>query len=306
MTPVLLTTLFILGLIGGFFSGLLGIGGGIIMVPLLLYIPPLLGLTAINMKIAAGITMVQSLAGSLSALLIHRRNNFIHRSLVLTMGSASLVGALAGSVWSKYLSGNIMLGIFAVLSLVASALLFIPLNKDNEEKKLEQVSFNKVLAVIIGLVVGLLGGIIGQGGAFLLIPLMLYIMRIPTRIALGSSVVIAFLSAIAGFAGKWSTEQIPFLMAVVLASGAVLGAQAGGKLTKQVQASTLRTILAVLIAGTALRMGYSLLAQYGTTTAMWVSTVGFALVGVLLVGYRRRSKTRKTRLEQSQPLQQNN
>lgn len=258
MTPVFLATLFILGLIGGFFSGLLGIGGGIIMVPLLLYIPSLLGLTAINMKMAAGITMVQSLAGSLSALLIHRSNRFVHRSLVVVMGSSSLAGALVGSVWSKQLSGNTMLGIFAGLALLASVLLFFPVHNDNEEIELADIGFSKTPAVLIGLVVGLLGGIIGQGGAFLLIPLMLYILRIPTRIALGSSVAISFLSASAGFLGKWSTEQIPFLLAIVLASGAVLGAQAGGKVSTKVRTSTLRAILAVLIAGTALRMGFSL------------------------------------------------
>ncbi len=306
MTPVFLATLFILGLTGGFFSGLLGIGGGIIMIPLLLYIPPLLGLTALNMKMVAGITMVQSLAGSLSAWLIHRRNRFVHRSLVLVMGSSSLAGALIGSVWSKHLSGNTMLGIFAGLALLASALLFFPVQNDDEEIELTDVHFSKTLAVLIGLIVGLLGGIIGQGGAFLLIPLMLYILRIPTRIALGSSVAISFLSALAGFFGKWGTEQIPFLLAIVLASGAVLGAQAGGKVSKLVQTTTLRAILAVLIAGTAWRMGFSLFSRFGTKTTLWFSTGTFAVVGVFFVIYRMRSKTRADMPQQNHPLQQNN
>lgn len=304
MTPVLLITLFILGLIGGFFSGLLGIGGGIIMVPLLLYTPPLLGLTAINMKMAAGITMVQSLGGSLSSLLSHRRNHFIHPALVLVMGTSSLVGAFIGSVWSNHLSGNTMLSIFAVLALLGSALLFLPLNNENEEMELAEVHFNKALAAVIGLVVGLLGGIIGQGGAFLLIPLMLYSLRIPTRIALGSSVAIAFLSALAGFIGKWGTEQIPLLMAIVVASGAIIGAQVGAKLSKWVQTATLRGILAVLIAGTALRMGLSQLEHYGKST-IWVSGVSFAVVCLLLIVYRIRMKTRNTGLKQKKPQQQN-
>lgn len=106
--------------------------------------------------------------------------------------------------------------------------------------------------------VGLLGGIVGQGGAFVLIPIMLYVLKIPTRIALGSSVAISFLSALAGFAGKWGTGQIPFVMALVLVTGAVLGAQAGGRLSKRLQTVSLRTILSMLISFTALKMWFEL------------------------------------------------
>ncbi|MHB1126240.1 MAG: sulfite exporter TauE/SafE family protein [Bacillota bacterium] len=290
MTPAFFTTLFSLGLIGGIFSGLLGIGGGIIMVPLLLYIPPLLGLPAINMKTVAGITMVQSLAGSFSALLIHRLNRFVHIPLVLVMGLSSLAGALFGSVWSKHLSGSTMLTIFAALALIASVLLVFPI-EDKDETDLAEIHFNKFLAVAIGLAVGVLGGIIGQGGAFLLIPLMLYLLRIPTRIALGSSVAIAFLSALAGFIGKWGTEQIPFLMAIALAAGAVSGAQIGGKLSKSVRTGTLRAILALLIAGTALRMGISLLSSWGTINLIWAATGLFTAVGLLFVIQRAITKS---------------
>lgn len=68
------------------------------MVPLLLYVPQLLGFASIDMKVVAGITMVQSLAGSLLALIIHRRNRFVHRPLVLSMG----MGSLTGGCWGQY------------------------------------------------------------------------------------------------------------------------------------------------------------------------------------------------------------
>lgn len=257
MTALLLFVLFILGVIGGLFSGLLGIGGGIIMVPLLLYVPSLFGFDAISMKTAAGITMVQSMAGSLSGIVVHKKSKFVHPQLVVNMGIGSVSGSLMGSFFSKQINGEVMLGIFAGMALMATILMFIP-HKRDDDLPIENVGFNKYLAFFVALLVGLLGGIVGQGGAFILIPMMLYVLKIPTRIALGSSVAISFLSALAGFVGKWGTGQIPFVMAIVLVLGALLGAQLGGRLSKRLQTASLKVILSVLIAFTALKMWFDL------------------------------------------------
>lgn len=257
MTPLLLTLLG-LGLLGGFFSGLLGIGGGIIMVPLLLYVPPLLGLNAIDIKTAAGITMVQSLAGSFSALAAQHRNNYVHRGLAFTMGLPAAGAALLGAVLSKHLSGAMVYAVFAGLALAAAGMMLFPSKAAPDETPTENVTFNRPLAGVTASFIGLVGGIIGQGGAFILIPVMLYVLKIPTRIALGSSAAIALMSALAGFAGKWGTGQIPLLTAAVVAAGAVAGAQLGGLAGPRMHARSLQAILAVLIAGTAMRMWYEL------------------------------------------------
>ncbi len=257
MTALLIVVLFSLGLIGGLFSGLLGIGGGIIMVPLLLYVPILFGLEAISMKTAAAITMVQSMAGSLSGLVVHKKSKFVHPQLVIYMGTGSFMGSLTGSFFSKQITGEVMLGIFAAMALVATVLMFIP-RKETDDLPVENVDFNKYFAFFVALQVGLLGGIVGQGGAFILIPMMLYVLKIPTRIALGSSLAISFLAGLAGFIGKWGSGQIPFVMAMVLVIGALIGAQLGGHLSKRLQTATLKAILSVLIAFTALKMWFDL------------------------------------------------
>ncbi|WP_407309260.1 sulfite exporter TauE/SafE family protein [Desulfosporosinus sp. SB140] len=257
MTTLLLFVLFALGLIGGFFSGLLGIGGGIIMVPLLLYVPSLIGLEAIPMKTAAAITIVQSMAGSFSGLMVHKKNDFVHTKLIIYMGSGVVLGSLVGSFFSKQIQGEVMLGIFAGMALIATVLMYIPRKKD-DDLPVENVELNKFLAFFVALLVGILGGIVGQGGAFILIPLMLYVLKIPTRIALGSSVAITFLSALAGFIGKWGTGQIPFVMAIVLVVGALIGAQLGGRLSNRLQTASLRTILSAVITITALKMWFEL------------------------------------------------
>lgn len=161
------------------------------MVPLLLYIPSLIGLEAISMKTAAGITMVQSLAGAFSGLMLHKKNKFIHRQLIVYMGFGSVAGSLAGSIFSKQINGQIMLAVFAGMALMATVMMFLPHKKD-DELPVEDVEFNKYLAFSVALPVGFLGGIVGQGGAFILIPMMLYVIKIPMRIALGSSLAISF------------------------------------------------------------------------------------------------------------------
>lgn len=294
MVSLLLATLFVLGIIGGFFSGLLGIGGGIVMVPLLLYVPSLLGLGVFDMKIVAGMTMVQSLGGSLSGLIVHRSNRFVHGPLVFIMGGPSVVGALMGSVWSKYLSANTMLALFAGLALLASVLLFLPVPNSTEEAGLSAVRFNRAAAALLGLAVGILGGIIGQGGAFFIIPLMLYVLRIPTRIALGSSVAISFLTALAGFIGKWGTEQIPFILALTLTLGAVFGAQIGGRISMRLRIITLRGVLALLIAATALRISFSLLANLGVNLVILYSSSFIAIAYVVYLIVRIRNQQNPT------------
>lgn len=279
MTPVLMTSLG-LGLLGGFFSGLLGIGGGVIMVPLLLYVPPLLGLNPIDIKTAAGITMVQSLAGSLSGLVVQHRNNYVHRGLALSMGIPAVSASLLGAVLSKQLSGGVVYAVFAGLALLAAVMMLLPKKTAPEEALAEDITFNRPLAGVTAAIIGLAGGIIGQGGAFIMIPVMLYVLRIPTRLALGSSAAIALMSALAGFAGKWGTGQIPLVMAVTVAAGAVGGAQLGGLAGKNMRTGILRAILGFLIAGTALRMWYEL-------SVMLFIVIGAAFVLLLIAALTR-------------------
>ncbi|TGE33182.1 sulfite exporter TauE/SafE family protein [Desulfosporosinus sp. Sb-LF] len=102
------------------------------MVPLLLYVPSLIGLEAISMKTAAAITIVQSMAGSFSWLVVHKKNKFVHPKLIIYMGSGVVFGALMSSYFSKQINGEVMLGIFAGMALIATVLMFIPIKKDDD------------------------------------------------------------------------------------------------------------------------------------------------------------------------------
>jgi uncharacterized protein len=252
-------TLFALGLIGGFTSGLVGLGGGIIMVPLLLYLPPVLGVGVLSMKLVAGITSVQSFFGAVSGTFGHKRHRRINRSLAITMGGSMALGSLAGSVASAWLSSELMLGVFAAMAVVAAVMMLFPKAENHADADATALVYNRPLAVAIGGAIGILSGIIGQGGAFLFIPAMLYLLHIPTRIAIGTGLVIGIASSAAVLLGRAGTAQIPVAMSVILVIGVIAGAQLGSAMSQRTPRPVLRGILSVLIAATAAKIGYELL-----------------------------------------------
>jgi uncharacterized membrane protein YfcA len=255
----LLTVLLLLGVLGGFASGLLGIGGGIIMVPLLLYVPPLLGTGTLDMKTVAGITALQSFVGAVSGAIGHQRYKRISRSLVLHVGGSMAAASLIGSVASKYVESGTILMVFAGMALAAALMMFVPRPDEEGDAVGEDLRFNRTLAIAIGLVVGSLGGLIGQGGAFLFIPAMLYLLRVPTRVAIGSALAIGILASIAVLIGRIGTNQIPYMMATVLVVGVLIGAQVGSVFSQRTPRAALRRVLAVLITATAAKIWYELL-----------------------------------------------
>ena len=118
--------LLVLGLIGGFFSGLLGLGGAIIMVPLLLYVPPVFHLAALNMKVVAGVSTIQVFASAASGVVFHRKKRAVSIPVILFMGVPSAIAGLLGALFSKQVDAHFLLAIFAGISTLATILMFIP------------------------------------------------------------------------------------------------------------------------------------------------------------------------------------
>ncbi|NTU43797.1 MAG: sulfite exporter TauE/SafE family protein, partial [Nitrospirales bacterium] len=257
----LLGVLLLLGLGGGFLSGLLGLGGAIFMIPLLLYVPPLLGVGQFTMKEVAAISMVQVLSASLSGLIVHKKNKFVSKSLLISMGLLNAAGNLAGSLFSKYTQSSFLLGIFATVAIIASVAMFIPKREQGKDVPPDEIQYNKPLASALSLAIGCFGGMVGAPGAFIYIPVMIYILNIPTRIVIGSTLGIVFLGAIAGTVGKMFTSQILWPEAIALVVGTVPGAQIGGKVSKKVETKHLRLAIAIIIAITGLRMWYGILSS---------------------------------------------
>jgi len=257
----LMITLVSLGLSGGFLSGLLGLGGAIFMIPLLLYVPPLLGVGAFDMKQVAAISMVQVLSASLTGVIVHHKNKFVSRSLLIYMGVCNAIGNLVGSYYSQYTKSAFLLAIFATLAVIAAVAMFIPKREQGQDMLPEDLKYNKPLAMAVSLVIGVFGGMVGAPGAFIYIPVMIYMLNIPTRIVIGSTLGIVFMGALAGTVGKMATGQILWPVALALVVGTVPGAQFGGGVSKKVNTKYLRIGIAIIIAITGIKMWFQIIGQ---------------------------------------------
>jgi uncharacterized membrane protein YfcA len=251
--------LLLVGLSVGFLSGLLGIGGGIVMFPLLLYVPPLLGLGSIDVKSVTGLTMVQGFFSALAAVLYYHKNALVNKSLVLTLGLSLFLSSFAGAMLSKQLPDAFLLLVFGILALLAAAMMLIPRSYVHDDLTEDKVAFDKSMTIAIGIVLGFSIGLVGQGGAFILIPTLLYVLKIPLRVALGSTLAIGLFSSSAGLLGKVATGQVPYLMTLPLLLGAIPAARWGSIVGKKTKTQFLKWLLASLIFATALKVWISIL-----------------------------------------------
>ncbi|MFQ5827816.1 MAG: sulfite exporter TauE/SafE family protein [Candidatus Methylomirabilia bacterium] len=254
MTLAFTLTLVGLGFVGAFVSGLVGIGGAIVVIPLLFYVPPLLGVGSLDIKVVAGVTMAAVLAASLVGAWTHGRAAMVHRPLALIGGATMGLGSLVGAVASRYVSGRMLLAVFAVMSTVALPLMLVPPARGAVGASERTVPFNRVAALACPGLIGLMAGLVGAGGGFLLAPVLMGVMRIPVRVSIGTSLAITVVSALAGFFGKALTGQVPFWPAVAVVLGSLGGAPLGARVSRIAPVSVLRGVLAVLIALIAVRV----------------------------------------------------
>ena len=245
-----------IGLFTGFLSGLLGIGGGIIMAPLLLYVPVFFGEPPLSMQTVAGLTIVQGVVACIAGGLTHRKFNFLSDQLALWMGTALFIFSLAGGISSRYVTNQVLMIIFAVMAYLAATIMLTG-KPEEEYPDVAQSQFNKTRSVLISAVVGFSGGLVGQGGSFLLIPLMTSFLKVPTRIAIGTNLAIVTLSALAAFTGKAITGQIAWPLTLPIILTVVTAAYIGANLSRFVSVENLRIVLAVCIAIAAFRIGFS-------------------------------------------------
>lgn len=253
-----IAVIFGLGFIGSFISGMLGVGGSIIKYPMLLYIPPLFGLMAFTSHEVSGISAVQVFFASIAGVWAYRKSGLLNKQLILYMGTSILVGSFIGSYGSGFLSEDAVNIVYGILALIAAIMMFIP-RKKVEDLPASEVTFNKPLAAILALVVGVGSGIVGAAGGFLLVPIMLTVLNIPTRMTIATSLAITFISSIGGSVGKVLTGQVEYWPAFIMIIASILAAPLGAKSGQKINTKVLQILLAMMIGVTAIKIWIDIL-----------------------------------------------
>lgn len=253
MDITFLIVIFLIGFIGSFVSGMLGVGGSIIKYPMLLYIPPLFGIVAFTSHQVSGISAVQVLFASIAGVWAYRKGGYLNKSLIIYMGGSILIGSFIGSFGSSYLSEQSVNVVYGILATIAAIMMFVP-KKQIDDIPLDQVTYNKTIAVVLALIVGVGSGIVGAAGGFLLVPIMLVVLKIPTRMTIATSLAITFISSIGGSIGKLMTGQVDYVPAIIMIVASLIAAPLGAKVGKTLNTKVLQAILAVLILATAIKI----------------------------------------------------
>ena len=222
MNTVIILCLAILGVIVGFITGLLGIGGGFILVPLLNRLFCDMGIPLNDsIKMAVGSSLfVIFLTSTVSAYKHHLRGNILWRCSII-LGVFGIIGSMIGlKISMEYLSGNIHKRLLALLLITVSLYGFYNLKKqkyrilnnilandlntiNNSKYNIDGINYKRLC--IMGIILGIISSIFGIGGGIIIIPLLTYLLRFPIKMAIGTSSGMMILTSFTGFIGYMIT-----------------------------------------------------------------------------------------------------
>ena len=242
------------GLFASFLSGLLGIGGGSVLAPLLLYGPALLGAPAIPVKIVTGLTVIQAVSASVLGTVRHHGYGNVSFRIVWLMAPVSVVTSLAGAILSGGASDRLLLAIYAGFALAGAVLLLLPAR--GPEQDAADLRVHVPLAVGIAAVLGFFGGMVGIGAISFIMAALVYLLRIPVRVAIGTSLGIGIFAAFAALVGKAATAQVDPPLAAAVLAGVLLASPVGAAISVRTRPEVLIRLLAIVVALAGLRMAW--------------------------------------------------
>ena len=258
MSTELAVLLVLLGLVAAFLSGLLGIGGALMLIPMLIYLPEAFGLAEFDIRAASAIAVTQVAVASASGSFSNLRRGLVYHRLAAVIVGALVAGAFFSGWASQFLPSTALLVVLAALATLAAASMLLP--PALHELGPAKPRFNPFAALSCGLFVGTVIGLVG-GGSFMLLPLQVFALRVPTRTAMATGLAAVTPAALAAVFGKLLGGQVPLLPAVLVTLAAVPGAQLGATLSARLSARLLRRIYAVVVLSVATGLWYDVFRQ---------------------------------------------
>ncbi len=233
----------VLAALMGVALGMLGGGGSILTVPILLYV---IGLPA-KQAIATSLLVVG--VTSAFAVIAHARAGRVLWRTAALFGGAGMAGAFLGGRLAHFIPSTLLLLGFAAMMLATAIAMLRPPRSEGASGdgagEGEAPPPRQVARILVdGLVVGLVTGLIGAGGGFLVVPALVLLGRLPFKTAVGTSLVVIAMKSFAGFAGYLGHVSIDWSLAATVSAVAVAGTLLGGLLTSKVPQRTLRQVFA--------------------------------------------------------------
>lgn len=268
-----------LGGMAGILSGMFGIGGGFLMTPLLIFIgvPPSISVSTVANQI---------IASSVSGFIAHWRKNNVdfkmgwflfaggvfgsslgvaifqalqrlgHIDLIISLSYVTFLGIIGSMMASESLRSIFKLGKQVVTNEKPTLAKRLPWQVAFPASK---ITISGFAPIAIGLFVGVMVSLMGIGGGFFLIPAMIYILGMPTTMVIGTSLFqIIFITANVTLLQAVTTQTVDIMLALLLLSGSVFGAQIGSKIGARIKGEYLRGMLAILILGVAIKLAFGL------------------------------------------------
>lgn len=275
-------SLLALGTVVGILSGIFGVGGGFLLTPFLIF----MGIPA-PVAVASGANQV--VGASMSGVIAHWRRGNVDVRMGMVLLAGGLVGSLGGVElfgWLKRLGQiDLVIGVsyVAMLGSIGGSMAYESLSAmlrgrgrtvaHKRHRHLAQslpwkMRFPKsglYISVLLPFGVGLFGGVLaaimGVGGGFILVPLMIYILEMPTKVVIGTSLFqVIFVTANVTFLQAVRTHTVDVVLALVLLIGGVIGAQFGSRMGAKLPAERLRGLLALLVLVVCAKMAFDLFA----------------------------------------------
>jgi uncharacterized membrane protein YfcA len=272
-----------LGGVVGLLSGMVGVGGGFLTTPILIFygIPP---------AVAVASSTTQITGTSVSGMLAYRRRKGVDYRMGGVLVAGGFLGALAGGGIFRLLQATgqidtvigllyvILLGSIGILMAKEAAAALDIIKPKNDGKKPAR-RHNPIIAILpmrwrfyqsglyisplaplaLGFLSGVLTVLLGVGGGFLVVPAMIYLLGMSTAVVVGTSLMqILFVTAATTLIHATTTRSVDIVLAVLLLIGSVIGAQFGARLAQKVKPELLRMFLAIIVLSVALRMAIGL------------------------------------------------